>query len=70
MAAHADTTSAQPPDGSYDEACEAWRRALGDYLRLARNNAGAARLRAAANAVHAAALRKGRLARGLEESDT
>ncbi len=70
MAAHADATSAQHPDGDYAEACEAWRRALEDYLRLARNNAGAARLRAAATAVHAAALRKGRLARGLGETET
>ncbi len=61
-------TTADRPDDSYAEACDAWRRALEDYLRLARSDAGAARLRAAASAVHAAALRKGRLARGPEES--
>jgi hypothetical protein len=62
-------TPATRPDDRYAEACEAWRRALGDYLRLAREGAGAARLAAAAHAVHAAALRKGRLARPFEDCE-
>ena len=56
------TPQARPED-RYDEACDAWRCALEQYLRLAREGAGGTKLRAAAAAVHAAALRKGRLAR-------
>ena len=46
----------------YAQAYVAWQHALAQYLRLAREEASAARLRVAAAAVHAAALRKGRLA--------
>ena len=56
------------PDDRYAEACEVWRTALDQYLRLAREGAGGSRLRAAAAAVHAAALRKGLLAREHEDS--
>ena len=56
------------PDDGYADACEIWRTALDQYLRLAREGAGGSRLRAAAAAVHAAALRKGRLARRIEDS--
>ena len=69
MAEHVDVTCAQGSDACYSDACEAWRRALEDYLQLARRNAGATRLRVAALAVHAAALRKGRLAHGPEDPD-
>jgi hypothetical protein len=55
-------------DDGYAQACEAWRHAFEDYLRLARAGAGAAQLLAAAAAVHAAALRKGRLARRAEDA--
>jgi len=57
------------PDNGYAEACEMWQRALGQYLRLAREGAAGSRLRAAAAAVHAAALRKGRLAQQFEGSE-
>jgi hypothetical protein len=60
------TPAATSPEGAdeegYAHAYAAWQHALGDYLRLARAEAGAAKLRAAAAAVHAASLRKGRLA--------
>jgi hypothetical protein len=69
MTSQPSTTSAPCPDDSDAEAYEAWRRALAEYLRLAREDASAARLRAAASAVHAAALHRGRLARGLEDSE-
>jgi len=46
----------------YAQAHAAWQHAIAQYLRLAREEAGAARLRVAAANVHAAALRKGRLA--------
>ena len=46
----------------YAQARVAWQHALEQYLRLARAEASAARLRVAAATVHAAALRKGRLA--------
>jgi hypothetical protein len=62
--AAAPATSTAPSDDAYAEAYDAWRRALGNYLRLAREGAGAAKLRAAAAAVHAAALNKGRIAHG------
>jgi hypothetical protein len=62
------TPTTRANDG-YAEAYEAWRYALDDYLRLARDGAGAAKLRAAAAAVHAAALRKGRFARGPEDAE-
>ena len=52
-----------PADDRYAEACAAWRRCLENYLRLAREGAGGARLRAAAAADHAAALHRGRLRR-------
>jgi hypothetical protein len=57
-----------PAHEGYDEACALWQTALAQYLRLAREGAGGARLRAAAAAVHAAALRKARLARGHEDA--
>ena len=50
------------PEGNYAQAYEVWQRALENYLQLAREEASASKLRAAAAAVHAAALRKGRLA--------
>lgn len=50
------------PEEDYTQADAAWQRAFDHYLQLAREEASAARLRAAAAAVHAAALRKGRLA--------
>ena len=58
------TKTPEPPAGgdSYAAAYAAWQYALDDYLRLARAEAGASKLRVAAAAVHAAALRKGRLA--------
>ncbi len=59
----------QLAEESYAEACEAWRHALDRYLRLARDGAAAAKLRAAAAAVHAAALRKGRLVHGDGDGD-
>jgi hypothetical protein len=62
-------TSAPDPDAGITEADEAWRRALADYLRHARQEVSAAMLRAAARAVHAAALRKGRLANGLQDAE-
>jgi hypothetical protein len=46
----------------YAQARAAWQHALAQYLRLAREEASAAQLRVAAATVHAAALRKGRLA--------
>jgi hypothetical protein len=61
-------TSAPDVDVRFAEAYEAWRRALADYLRHARQEISAARLRAAAREVHAVALRKGRTADGLEEA--
>lgn len=57
-----------PADDRYALACEVWRRSLENYLRLAREGAGAATLRVAAAAVHAAALDRGRLARDREDS--
>ena len=69
MATRPSTTSEPDPDDRYAEAYEAWRRALADYLRLARQEVSAARLRVAARAVHAAALRKGRLAAGLGDAE-
>jgi hypothetical protein len=63
MASAPNPTPASSADDSYAAAYEVWRQALENYLRLARDDASAARLRAAAAAVHAAALRKGRLAR-------
>ena len=68
MTSQPPSASAPLPVDRYAEATEAWYRALGDYLRLARAGASAAKLRAAANAVHAAALRRGRLAGGPEDS--
>ena len=62
-------TPAPDPGDGYAEAYETWRRALADYLRLARQQVSAARLRVAARAVHAAALRKGRLAGGREDAE-
>jgi hypothetical protein len=56
------------PDSGFAEADEAWRRALADYLRHARREVSAARLRAAARAVHTAALPKGPLADGLGDA--
>ena len=53
------TCSAVDP---YAQANAAWQHALAQYLRLAREEVSAAQLRVAAAAVHAAALRKGRLA--------
>ena len=61
------TPASATPD-SYAAACKAWRHDFDSYLRLARQGASTARLRAAAAAVHAAALRKGRLARALEDA--
>lgn len=49
-----------PADENYAQAYAAWQHALDNYLRLAREEASAGKLRAAA--VHAAALAKGRLA--------
>lgn len=46
---------------SYGRACAAWRDSFERYLTLARRGASAAALREAANAVHQAALDKGRL---------
>jgi hypothetical protein len=51
-----------PADGGYAEADAAWRAAFARYLAVARTGANAAALRAAAAAVHAAALQRGRLA--------
>ena len=62
-------TSASPLDDTYAGADAAWRLALERYLRLAREGAGAGRLRAAAAEFHAAALRRGRLARPPEDSE-
>jgi hypothetical protein len=61
-------TPAPDADARSAEANEAWRRALADYLRHARQEISAARLRAAARAVHAVALRKGRVAGGLGDA--
>lgn len=61
-------TPSLPAADAYAEACEAWQHALDSYLRLAREGAAGAKLRAAAAAVQEAALRKGRLSRGLEDA--
>jgi hypothetical protein len=58
-----------PTRESYDAAYDAWRRLLGRYIELARQGANAAVLRQAAAAVHDAALRKGQLARTLEDHE-
>lgn len=50
------------PAEQYAQAHAAWQHALAQYLRLAREEASAAQLRVAAASVHAAALRRGRLA--------
>jgi hypothetical protein len=57
------------PTASYAVAYRLWHDALALYLRLAREGAPAAKLRAAAAAVHSAALEKGRLARALEAAE-
>lgn len=49
-------------DEDEDAADAAWREALARYIGLARQGANASLLRAAAEAVHRAALHKGRLA--------
>ena len=68
MAPNSVRPPATAPEDGYAEASELWRTALEQYLRLAREGAGGSRLRAAAAAVHAAALRKGRLVREREDS--
>lgn len=67
MAPNAVPAPTPSSDEAYAEACALWRTALEQYLRLAREGAGGSRLRAAAAAVHTAALRKGQLARTHEE---
>jgi hypothetical protein len=63
------TTAAGDAHDGHAEACEAWRHAVEHYLQLARHGAAAGKLRAAAAAVHAAALRKGRFAGGSEDPE-
>ncbi|MEI8296651.1 MAG: hypothetical protein WCH32_01390 [Pseudomonadota bacterium] len=63
------TTPKGADEGGYAQACAAWQHALGDYLRLARAEASSAKLRVAAAAVHAASLRKGRLAAGPHDDE-
>ncbi len=55
------TPVAPARDEGYAQAHSAWQQAFDRYLHLARAEAGAAKLRVAAAAVHAAALRRGRL---------
>ena len=50
------------PEEDYTQADAVWQRAFDCYLQLACEQAGATKLRGAAAAVRAAALRKGRLA--------
>jgi hypothetical protein len=51
-----------PPDATLAAADAAWRIALARYIELARQGAGRGMLRAAATAVHQAALHKSRAA--------
>jgi hypothetical protein len=55
------STRQDSPAERYARACAAWHHALEHYLRLARQEASAARLKAAAAAVHAAAFYRSRL---------
>jgi hypothetical protein len=63
------TTDRADTDLSYGRAVEVWRDSVERYLDLARRGASAAALRAAANAVHQAALDKGRLLRDGDAAD-